>query len=55
MQTKTEMLDSLLEIEIAYSMLKADVDSDKDPLDAHYEQLKCPMEVRMCSWMHMIM
>ncbi|XP_072031637.1 poly [ADP-ribose] polymerase 1-like isoform X2 [Amphiura filiformis] len=45
-KTKAQMLDSLLEIEIAYSMLKADADSgDKDPLDAHYEQLKCCMEV----------
>ena len=42
------MLESLLEIEIAYSMMKADVDCDgtKDPLDSHYEQLKCAMQVR---------
>lgn len=42
------MLDNLLEIEIAYSLLKSDVgDGSKDPLDVHYENLKCHLEVRM--------
>ncbi len=40
------MLDNLLEIEIAYGMLKADMDDEEaDPLDAHFQKLKCKMEV----------
>ncbi len=47
LQTKTEMLDNLLEIEIAYSMLKSgDESSAKDPIDVHYEKLKTKMEVK---------
>ncbi|XP_064402689.1 poly [ADP-ribose] polymerase 1-like isoform X5 [Halichondria panicea] len=39
---KTQMLDNLLEIEVAYSLLKQEdgVSGGKDPLDLHYEQLK---------------
>lgn len=38
---KIKMLDSLLEIEIAYSLLKGSKgDAEKDPLDLHYESLK---------------
>ncbi|PIK37446.1 putative poly [Apostichopus japonicus] len=45
-KTKTEMLDNLLEIEVAYSLLKTDSgDGSKDPLDSHYENLKCHLEV----------
>ena len=44
-QTKTEMLDNLLEIEVAYSLLKTGDDSDKDPLDLHFEKLKTEMTV----------
>ena len=46
---KTQMLDNLLEIEVAYSLLKQDegVAGGKDPLDVHYEQLKTSMEVSM--------
>lgn len=44
-QTKTEMLDNLLEIEIAYSMLKGGDDSAKDPIDVHYEKLNTKIEV----------
>lgn len=41
------MLDNLLEIEVAYSLLKTDSgDGSKDPLDSHYENLKCHLEVR---------
>ncbi|KAI6197693.1 Poly [ADP-ribose] polymerase [Aphelenchoides besseyi] len=47
---KTEMLDSLLEIEIAYKEVKK-VESEAqngpqiDPFDRYYEQLKCKMEL----------
>ncbi|XP_043248325.1 poly [ADP-ribose] polymerase [Colletes gigas] len=37
---KCEMLDALLEMEIAYSLLHSKTDDTKNPLDAHYEQLK---------------
>jgi len=39
------MLDSLLEIEIAYSMLKVGDDSAKDPIDMHYSKLKTDIQV----------
>ncbi|XP_064403822.1 uncharacterized protein LOC135349242 [Halichondria panicea] len=44
---KTQMLDNLLEIEVAYSLLKQEdgVSGGKDPLDLHYEQLKTKMDV----------
>ena len=43
---KLEMLESLLEIELAYSLLKAgDAVQDKDPIDAHYEKLSTKIEV----------
>ena len=43
---KTSMLDSLMEIEVAYSLLKTtDDDKGKDPIDAHFEKLKTKMEV----------
>lgn len=38
--TKTEMLESLLEMELAYGLLNEETDEKKNPLDAHYEQLK---------------
>lgn len=44
-KSKTEMLDNLLEIEIAYNLLKGGGDSEKDPIDVHYERLKTKMEV----------
>jgi poly [ADP-ribose] polymerase 1 len=37
---KTDMIESLLEIEIAYSMLQEDIDDEKNPLDHRYDQLK---------------
>lgn len=43
-KSKREMVDSLLEIEIAYSMLQADVAEDTNPLDAHYGQLKTDLD-----------
>lgn len=41
------MLDSLMEIEIAYSMLKtkSDAEGDVHPLDAHYGKLNTHIEV----------
>ena len=42
------MLDNLLEIEIAYNLLKEGnegSDSGKDPIDVHYEKLKTEIEV----------
>ena len=47
---KTLMVDNLLEIEVAYSLLKQERDGDerKNKLDVHYEQLKTDMEVRRC-------
>lgn len=39
--TKTEMLESLLEMELAYDLLNGETDANKNPLDGHYEQLKC--------------
>ena len=44
---KLEMLENLLEIEVAYSLLKSgdDDDKNKDPIDAHYEKLKTEIKV----------
>ncbi|XP_076248590.1 poly-(ADP-ribose) polymerase [Calliopsis andreniformis] len=42
---KCEMLDALLEMEIAYSLLHTKMDSTKNPLDAHYEQLHTEIKV----------
>lgn len=42
------MLDSLLEIQIAYEVIKDErlnADDERDPVDVHYERLKCQMEV----------
>jgi poly [ADP-ribose] polymerase len=41
---KREMVDSLLEIEIAYSMMKDDAESKLNPVDQHYEKLKTDMK-----------
>ncbi|KAJ8308841.1 hypothetical protein KUTeg_013715 [Tegillarca granosa] len=38
-KAKTEMLDNLLEIEVAYSLLKGG-DDGEDPIDNHYKKLK---------------
>lgn len=38
--TKNEMLESLLEMELAYDLLKETTDEKKNPLDGHYDQLK---------------
>lgn len=41
------MLDSLLEIEFAYNMMKTESESaiKKDPVDEHYEKLQADIEV----------
>ena len=40
------MLNNLLEIEIAYNILKTDKDAnDDDPIDVHFRKLNCGMEV----------
>jgi hypothetical protein len=39
------MLDNLLDIEIAYNLLKTGDESTKDPLDLHYEKLKTDIQV----------
>lgn len=39
-QHKREILDNLIEFEVAYGMLKENVDDTLNPIDAHYEQLK---------------
>ena len=48
-KSKIEMLDNLLEIEVAYSLLKDTGDENankgKDPIDVHYEKLKTEIEV----------
>ncbi|CAF0799278.1 unnamed protein product [Adineta ricciae] len=44
-QSKTEMIDNLLEIEIAYSMLKRSKDDGEEhPIDVHYKKLKTLIE-----------
>ncbi|KAL7019197.1 hypothetical protein ACKWTF_011043 [Chironomus riparius] len=45
-QSKREMIDSLLEIEIAYSILQEDDKENEDvnPVDAHYKKLKTDMK-----------
>ncbi|XP_035211532.1 poly [ADP-ribose] polymerase 1-like [Stegodyphus dumicola] len=44
-KSKIEMLESLLEIEFAYNLLKGDgAESTKDPVDEHYDKLKTDIE-----------
>ncbi|KAJ8732599.1 hypothetical protein PYW07_015198 [Mythimna separata] len=44
-KTKTAMLDNLLEIEIAYSLMKTETDTDNSsPISAHYLKLKANIE-----------
>uniref|UniRef100_A0A9J8B1P1 Poly [ADP-ribose] polymerase n=1 Tax=Cyprinus carpio carpio TaxID=630221 RepID=A0A9J8B1P1_CYPCA len=45
-QQKVQMLDNLLDIEVAYSLLRGGVeDNEKDPIDINYEKLKTKIEV----------
>lgn len=46
-QAKVQMLDNLLDIEVAYSLLRGGAqDNDNDPIDINYEKLKTQIEVR---------
>lgn len=46
LQAKVEMLDNLLDIEVAYSLLRGGSDdSSKDPIDVNYEKLKTDIQV----------
>lgn len=41
------MLDNLLDIEVAYSLLRSGSnDGDKDPIDVNYEKLKTEIQVK---------
>lgn len=45
-KSKLDMLESLMEIEVAFNLLKAgDAVKDKDPIDAHYEKLNTEIEL----------
>uniref|UniRef100_A0A8D0GPP2 Poly [ADP-ribose] polymerase n=1 Tax=Sphenodon punctatus TaxID=8508 RepID=A0A8D0GPP2_SPHPU len=45
-QSKVEMLDNLLDIEVAYSLLRSGgEDGNKDPIDVNYEKLKTDIKV----------
>ncbi|XP_013925201.1 PREDICTED: poly [ADP-ribose] polymerase 1 [Thamnophis sirtalis] len=45
-KTKVEMLDNLLDIEVAYSLLRSGgQDGDKDPIDVNYEKLKTSIQI----------
>ncbi|CAF4001703.1 unnamed protein product [Rotaria magnacalcarata] len=44
-QSKTQMIDNLLDIEIAYSILKGSIDEKNEhPIDAHYKKINCTIE-----------
>lgn len=45
------MLDNLLDIEVAYSLLRGGAEDDqKDPIDINYEKLKTKIEVGQLNW-----
>ncbi|EFN84955.1 poly [ADP-ribose] polymerase [Harpegnathos saltator] len=44
-KTKCDMLDALLEMEVAYSLLRDKTDEQENPLDSHYKQLKTDIDV----------
>ncbi|XP_062980205.1 poly [ADP-ribose] polymerase 1 [Elgaria multicarinata webbii] len=45
-KSKVDMLDNLLDIEVAYSLLRSGgQDGDKDPIDVNYEKLKTDIKV----------
>lgn len=41
---KREMIDSLLQIEIAYSLLQEEVEENANPIDARYDQMKTELK-----------
>ena len=45
-KSKIDMLDNLLEIEVAYTLLsESDTKDGKDPIDAHYDKLNTQITV----------
>lgn len=50
------MLDSLLQMEIAYNLLKSenDLDGNMDILDKHYNKLNCKIEVNLEKYFNFI-
>ena len=54
LQAKTEMLDNLLEIEVAYNMLrdKATEGKTKNPIDANYEKLNTDIKVKILAYIY---
>ena len=44
-KAKREMLESLMEMEIAYNLLHMKTDATINPIDAHYEQLNADIDV----------
>ncbi|XP_014489527.1 PREDICTED: poly [ADP-ribose] polymerase [Dinoponera quadriceps] len=44
-KSKCDMLDALLEMEIAYNLLHDKTDEKENPLDGHYKQLKTSIDV----------
>jgi poly [ADP-ribose] polymerase len=48
-KTKTQMVDNLLEIEVAYSLLQDE--QTGDPIDTNYHKLKTDLQVALyCTW-----
>ena len=45
---KTMMVDNLLEIEVAYSLLKENREKSENAIDIHYQKLKTNLEVSSC-------
>ena len=44
-KSKTDMLNNLLDIEIAYNLLNDASNNGEDPIDQHYKKLKCSIQV----------
>jgi hypothetical protein len=44
LKEKIEMVETLLEMEVATTLIKQEITSEKDPIDAHYEALKTKLE-----------
>lgn len=42
--TKTAMIESLMELEVAYNFLQTETDDKKSPLDGHYKQLNTDLK-----------
>lgn len=54
------MLDSLLDFQFAYDFLKqgestAAINNTRDPVDIHYEKLKCDMEVFKLNYLYCLL